>query len=587
MRVTSFKAQYRRAPLGSSTPPPPAYEPLSPVLHPVEPANSASANDTISTASSGTHTSTLYTSVSSRAPRARLQLSSPSDVQQHHPPLRSAPLLSTNLPSSPALGSPIDALADAAISSLQASPADFYSPRRPSYALISPTTALLPTRSSERASKHAHSDDPHAHTHQARPSKRARSEFLPSPHQARGQRHSRPATSHNPGWSYNVEQMADNGVRMYQDNAATARHPDDSQSKRLSDAQLLLDFHNAVSVSHSTPSQTSATKRQSIAHPESTWPQSALNNLHPIDSHLGPHYDGVKYADPAYAARASVVAPSAESERGPTVSTATVAVQIHTPPEDYASLVLPDTTCVATVAEDKKPKKPQGWPKGKARGSRVGAAGDKKRKVTPKVKPLPPTATSAPNQLQSPLSLPAESLGASRSEDTRRTQDTVLSTHGFASQTRRHSFSNTLNSPISSPYRAPSSLRAQSVPLTNGMMHPGAHHSFHSLNKANKSRDVDDPICAGCHSSDSVMSIGDGEQWISCDGCKCWFHYVCAGFNSEREVREIDKFYCGACKPKFGSTTSKCSPRTASIVLICMKRFESRSAHIQPSIMLV
>jgi F-box/leucine-rich repeat protein 10/11 len=49
--------------------------------------------------------------------------------------------------------------------------------------------------------------------------------------------------------------------------------------------------------------------------------------------------------------------------------------------------------------------------------------------------------------------------------------------------------------------------------------------------------------------------VGDGEQWIGCDGCKEWYHYACAGFNSEREVRDVNKFYCEPCRPKFGQTT--------------------------------
>ncbi|KAL4806474.1 JmjC domain-containing histone demethylation protein 1 [Aspergillus unguis] len=43
--------------------------------------------------------------------------------------------------------------------------------------------------------------------------------------------------------------------------------------------------------------------------------------------------------------------------------------------------------------------------------------------------------------------------------------------------------------------------------------------------------------------------------WISCDGCKRWFHIVCAGFKNDREVRTVDKFICKSCRPIHGQTT--------------------------------
>lgn len=43
--------------------------------------------------------------------------------------------------------------------------------------------------------------------------------------------------------------------------------------------------------------------------------------------------------------------------------------------------------------------------------------------------------------------------------------------------------------------------------------------------------------------------------WISCDGCKRWFHIVCAGFKDDREIRTVDKFICRQCCPIHGRTT--------------------------------
>ncbi|KAL8961149.1 MAG: hypothetical protein Q9193_002258 [Seirophora villosa] len=64
--------------------------------------------------------------------------------------------------------------------------------------------------------------------------------------------------------------------------------------------------------------------------------------------------------------------------------------------------------------------------------------------------------------------------------------------------------------------------------------------------------------CAACkltRSSMSGESDGEAASWISCDGCKNWFHFACAGFKSEREVRAVDKYRCKNCKAIHGPTT--------------------------------
>ncbi|PWY92928.1 JmjC domain-containing histone demethylation protein 1 [Aspergillus heteromorphus CBS 117.55] len=63
--------------------------------------------------------------------------------------------------------------------------------------------------------------------------------------------------------------------------------------------------------------------------------------------------------------------------------------------------------------------------------------------------------------------------------------------------------------------------------------------------------------CAACNLV--RIPIDTGEQgdvtWISCDGCKRWFHIVCAGFKNDREIRTVDKFICRGCRGAFGNTT--------------------------------
>lgn len=74
-----------------------------------------------------------------------------------------------------------------------------------------------------------------------------------------------------------------------------------------------------------------------------------------------------------------------------------------------------------------------------------------------------------------------------------------------------------------------------------------------------KMRQAEAPAtCSACHFSRNSSSIENeinSTSWISCDGCKSWFHFACAGFKSEREVRSVDKYRCRKCKPEHGNTT--------------------------------
>ncbi|KAJ6007990.1 hypothetical protein N7540_011966 [Penicillium herquei] len=63
--------------------------------------------------------------------------------------------------------------------------------------------------------------------------------------------------------------------------------------------------------------------------------------------------------------------------------------------------------------------------------------------------------------------------------------------------------------------------------------------------------------CAACHLVRIPVETEeqDEDTWIGCDGCKRWFHIICAGFKNDREVRTVDKFICRACRPAHGQTT--------------------------------
>jgi F-box and leucine-rich repeat protein 10/11 len=41
---------------------------------------------------------------------------------------------------------------------------------------------------------------------------------------------------------------------------------------------------------------------------------------------------------------------------------------------------------------------------------------------------------------------------------------------------------------------------------------------------------------------------------MQCEGCQKWLHFACTGFTA-KEIRKIDKFFCGGCKKTHGPTT--------------------------------
>ncbi|KAK7180215.1 hypothetical protein DPSP01_012028 [Paraphaeosphaeria sporulosa] len=542
MRGLSFKPQPGQAPPRSATPPRPVWEPLSPVLHPQQapPAHPAASVARPTASGNG------LASPSPHAPHhnAALDAQLPRDAAAEAYGPRAAPLPPPrDAPYSPALGSPIEALADAAIKSLNDGPV-FVEPTRRSAQLPSTSPNTFAHPPGLRAPKHSYALDG-SYPHTERPAKRARSDYFTSPQH--GQHHySRPATSHIPGWSYNVEQMMDSGHRMYQETARPVQDPDESSMKRLSDAQLLMDF--AAAASSSTPRRDSTAKRWSIPHQETSSPYARQPHGEPSNTYVGASLLSPRahhHISPSEFKYTSI-APPAPVEAVPDE----VSTQTETPPDEgmTAAAEFP-VMSNAAVDAGTKTKKHQGWPKGKPRGTRTGASGTKKKRSTPKPKPVSAAAHEPAKQLQSPQSLPAE-------------RDELLdgaSTSALApfpgsdepsSQARRYSFSDLSSTAV--PDNPTSDIsRALSVPLETTAL------SAPSFARPPPKNNTAEPvtICSGCGSSDSETMIGDGEQWIRCDGCKGWHHYVCAGFQSEREVRDVDKFYCERCQPKFGKTT--------------------------------
>lgn len=95
------------------------------------------------------------------------------------------------------------------------------------------------------------------------------------------------------------------------------------------------------------------------------------------------------------------------------------------------------------------------------------------------------------------------------------------------------------------------------LPLDVSCYSPGPPPAALST-KAPNSQNGAHAICGICHFTRNSLAAdidSDATSWISCDGCKRWFHFACAGFKSEREVRSVDKYSCKECKPTHGPTT--------------------------------
>ncbi|KAF2147125.1 uncharacterized protein K452DRAFT_217652, partial [Aplosporella prunicola CBS 121167] len=280
----------------------------------------------------------------------------------------------------------------------------------------------------------------------------------------------------------------------------------------------------------------------------------------PSGSHYQP-YTPVDGHNQSYTYGNQLPAPNPETTNrlpdgtGPKAANDSLAVQTHTPPEESFDSsngqgVSEDT---GTATASKKGKGPQGWPKGKPRGPRNKASSSRKSSKAGKAADvaLAPSKEEGPDQLQSPQSLPAEPSDGAPSAP----QPAVA-----GSNKRRRSFADLARSAAAqSREREAPAARAFSVPP-----------DFTILTRPTVPLDSGQPppptvpivpppaeevtICAGCSFSRGP-STGQKDQWIGCNGCQNWYHFACAGFKNAKEVSGVDKFFCRACKPKFGPTT--------------------------------
>lgn len=95
--------------------------------------------------------------------------------------------------------------------------------------------------------------------------------------------------------------------------------------------------------------------------------------------------------------------------------------------------------------------------------------------------------------------------------------------------------------------------RAKSVPAETPMIVRPASPTKRTRPKPKINPET---ICAGCHTTrETAYANAELDAWISCNGCKQWFHVDCAGYKKATEVRDVDKYFCSPCEPTHGKTT--------------------------------
>lgn len=370
-------------------------------------------------------------------------------------------------------------------------------------------------------------------------------------------------SANGPAWSYNVEQGIDRARRV---------STNTTSSNPLEDAELLLNFAARVQPrTAKVPSPVVENSDQESVHPSALAP-SAFSPLLPPQAPVAP----VEPEDPAVSLpspqdtneddKSLEKEPEKEKESVVIVDTETMPPtvaqeppysmllpqQTQTPPEEEeeqlevvadeqrdSSVPIKDDpsegsqTAQADASQEQRAESPKtrprrGWPKGKPRGPRTKSAGTLKPRSSAK------------------RSRASVAKSAAERGDSSATDDTNLL------NARRRKSESDLAALYATTDRD-TDIRSSSVP-------PGLRYEIiasrlkSSAGRKSLKKVTQDTICAGCAES-RLSSHGELDQWISCNGCKEWFHYDCAGFKNERDVRDVDKFFCKTCEPKHGPTT--------------------------------
>ncbi|TKA43348.1 hypothetical protein B0A54_05830 [Friedmanniomyces endolithicus] len=392
--------------------------------------------------------------------------------------------------------------------------------------------AVSPEYGSRNSSDIYQRDHIYSHAYQARsthgasepPHKRSRSELLPSPQV--GAYTSRPATSyeahtaHQGGYDSRVEEAAlllnfrtggwpSNGNAMSPPRAPTTAahrpHANSSPSQALRHAGT----HEATAYSQLLP----PFKLQQVQHSKPTLPSPEQTLDEPYVSMA----EDVELftVDPESGVSREVREPE---QRAPQ--------QTQTPPDEHKSRAHSvDGISNATSGSRR------GWPKGKPRkpGNRktVAEKAATKRAVARR-----------------------KTLVGSKALWEAGVPSTIEATTVYSGAPRRASIDSAL---LALPEDRAPNTRPQSVPREVPMFIRGA-----TMTKATKQQGnvKVDTVCAGCSiARESTTANSVMDEWISCNGCKKWFHIDCAGFKKAQEIKSVDKYFCTACESPHGKTT--------------------------------
>ena len=418
--------------------------------------------------------------------------------------------------------STIDALAEAA---LAVSPT-FASPARRHNTQFSPP----------QGHSHAHPSHYNGGTSEP-PHKRSRSELLPSPQV--GQYASRPATSYD-GWSAHQ--------------SATGSHGYDS---RVEEAVLLLNFRTG-----GWPASTATLPPPPV--PSAPRPHA---NSFPQDAHQRAHETGVQSAllPPFNPQINRLPAPTLPSPQQTSEGTGTTTQTLHVrayedtdmmdavpqyPPQLDGAIgarpqqtqVLPDAFASRPPSSDVVMSEASDTPKARK------ASAKGKSRLSGARKPAAEKAASkrASGRKKTP--------DASKAGNSRTAQDLVMqwAKQQEINMDRRKSLGDV--SRASEQPHTTVRVRSTSVPREVTMQVRALSPSKQPRPKAMVTSDT---VCAGCHSTRETTAghAGELDEWISCNGCKKWFHIDCAGFQKALEVKDVDKYFCAPCESTHGKTT--------------------------------